>query len=92
MIMKTIRPEETTDRVEHFYAASRREFLREGTRYALLAGLTALLAVLATRRATGLPVQTCISQGICRGCNAVSDCKLPQALSFRQATLTRRAS
>jgi len=92
MIMKTIRPEETTDRVERFYAASRREFLRVGVRHALLAGLAAVSAVLAKRRAAGLPGQTCINQGICRGCNAVSDCELPQALSFKQATQNRRAS
>ena len=79
--MKTARPNET---------ANRREFLRGGARYALLAGLAAVSTVLVKRRGASLPDQTCINEGICRGCGAVSDCGLPQALSFKQATQTRR--
>ena len=81
--MKTERPNES---------ANRREFLRGGARYALLAGLVAVSAVLVKRRRLSLPGQTCISQGICRGCGAVGDCGLPQALSFKEATQTRRDS
>ena len=83
MIMKTERSKES---------ANRREFLRGGARYALPAGLAAVSAVLVKRRGATLPGQTCINQGICRGCGAVGDCGLPQALSFKQATQTGRDS
>ncbi|MDW8310851.1 MAG: hypothetical protein RMK20_15880 [Verrucomicrobiales bacterium] len=68
--------------------ATRREFLRDGVRYALLAGLAAASASLVSRRGGALPNQTCINRGICRGCNALPNCGLPQALSFKQATQT----
>jgi hypothetical protein len=67
-------------------AATRREFLRDGARYALLAGLAAASATLAARRGGPLPDQTCINRGLCRGCGALASCGLPQALSFKQAT------
>lgn len=65
--------------------ANRREFLRSGVRYALLAGIAAVSAALVVRRDRALPGQTCINQGICRGCGAFDDCGLPQALSAKQA-------
>ena len=64
--------------------ASRREFVRDGFRYALLTGLAVVSALLVRRRGTSLPNQTCINQGICGGCSAFVDCGLPQALSARQ--------
>ena len=67
-------------------AESRREFLRGGVRYALLAGIGAVAAVVAGKPSGHLPGQTCINEGVCRRCGIVSDCDLPQALSFRQAT------
>jgi hypothetical protein len=70
-------------------AAHRREFLRDGARYALLAGLAAVSGLLAKRRSGALPGQTCINHSICRGCNVVGRCGLPQALSFKQATQRR---
>ena len=73
--MKTERPNES---------ANRREFLRGGARYALLAGLAVVSAVLVKRRSATLPGQTCINQGICRGCGAFEDCGLPQALSAKE--------
>ena len=66
-------------------AASRREFLRGGLRHALLAGLAATLAILVRNLASRLPGQTCVNQGICRGCGAFDDCGLPPALSAKQA-------
>ncbi len=66
-------------------AASRREFLRGGVRYTLLAGLAAVSVALLRRRTNCLPNQTCINEGICRGCTIFEDCALPQALSARQA-------
>lgn len=70
-------------------AANRREFLRGGARYTLLAGLAAVSALLAKKRDPALPGQTCINQSICRGCTVVGNCGLPQALSFKQATQRR---
>jgi hypothetical protein len=64
--------------------ASRREFLRGGARYALLAGLGMLSATLAQRSGGKLSGQTCINEGICRGCGAFDNCSLPQALSVKQ--------
>jgi hypothetical protein len=65
-------------------AASRREFLRGGARYALLAGIGSVAVSVAARKGERLPGQTCIQQGICRGCAVVDACGLPSALSFRQ--------
>ncbi len=67
-------------------SASRREFLRGGLRYALLAGVGTAVATVVSKRRAALPGQTCASNGLCRGCAVVSDCGLPQALSFKQAT------
>jgi hypothetical protein len=65
--------------------ASRREFMRNGFRYALLTGLAAVSATLYQRSGGRLSGQTCINQGICRGCTAFADCGLPQALSAKQS-------
>ena len=64
--------------------ATRREFLRGGIRYALLAGASAVAVSVASRPGAKLTGQTCVNEGICRGCAVVGDCGLPQALSFRQ--------
>jgi hypothetical protein len=65
--------------------ASRREFLRGGARYTLLTALAAVSATLFRRSGGKLSGQTCVNQGICRGCGAFADCGLPQALSAKQA-------
>lgn len=65
--------------------ASRREFLRGGARYTFLTALGAVSATLFQRSGGRLSGQTCINQGICRGCGAFADCGLPQALSAKQA-------
>jgi len=67
-------------------AASRREFLRGGVRYALLAGVGTVAVSVAGRPGGRLTGQTCVNEGICRGCGVVGGCGLPQALSFKQAT------
>jgi hypothetical protein len=64
--------------------ANRREFLRGSLRHALLAGLAVVSGALVKRRGATLPGQTCINQGICRGCGAFENCDLPQALSAKQ--------
>ncbi|MBI3851892.1 MAG: hypothetical protein HY298_16675 [Verrucomicrobia bacterium] len=75
--MKTKRSDNVTNR---------REFLRGGFRYALLGGVATVSATLIQRSGGKLLGQTCINQGICRGCGAFEDCGLPQALSAKQAT------
>ena len=70
-------------------AANRREFLRGGVRYTMLAGVAVVSALLVKKRGAALPGQSCINNSICRGCTVVGDCGLPQALSFKQATQRR---
>jgi len=65
--------------------ASRRDFVRNGFRYALMAGLAAVSAVLLKRSGGKLTGQTCVNQGICFKCSAFTGCGLPQALSAKQA-------
>jgi hypothetical protein len=72
--------------------ASRREFVREGFRYALLTGLAAVSAVL-FKRSGKLSGQTCSNLGICGGCGDFTNCGLPQALSakeFQRQTRSRK--
>jgi hypothetical protein len=71
--------------------ANRREFLRGGARYALVAGVAAVSAVLVRKRVAGLPDQECLNEGICRACTALGDCGLPQALSFKDVTQRSRS-
>jgi len=65
-------------------SAGRRQFLRDGLRYAILGGLAAVSGKLVARRAARPAGQVCISAGICRGCAAFEDCGLPQALSAKE--------
>ena len=65
---------------------NRREFLRGGIRYFLLAGVTAA-AVRAVFKGGALPAgQSCVNAGYCRPCPNVDGCGLPQALSFRSVS------
>lgn len=66
-------------------SASRREFLRDGLRLAILGGLAAIGGKLAGRAAARPAGQVCISAGICRGCAVFEDCGLPSALSAKEA-------
>jgi hypothetical protein len=70
---------------DHSRGPNRREFMRDGFRYAVLTGLAAVSATLFKRSGGKLSGQTCINQGICRNCTAYTRCGLPQALSARQA-------
>lgn len=70
--------------------ASRREFLRDGFRYAVLTGMAVVSAILFKRSGGKLSGQTCINQGICGGCAAYTDCGLPQALSAKEFHLRNR--
>lgn len=62
---------------------SRREFLKSLARGLLLAGIGALGVKLASRapRPDG---ETCVGEGVCRGCSAFGGCGLPSALSARE--------
>jgi len=66
--------------------ASRRQFLRDGLRFAMLGGLAAVGGKLAGRQAGRPAGQVCVSAGICRGCAVFEDCGLPRALSVKQVT------
>ena len=66
-------------------SASRRQFLRDGLRFAILGGLAAVSGKLAGRESARPAGQVCISAGICRGCAAFEDCGLPRALSAKEA-------
>jgi hypothetical protein len=65
-------------------SAGRRQFLRDGLRYAVLGALAAVSGKLVARQAARPAGQVCISAGICRGCEAFDDCGLPQALSAKE--------
>lgn len=60
---------------------TRRDFLTHLARIAAAGGLAFAGGWLMTKR-TG---ETCVSDGICRDCGTLRTCKLPQALSLRQA-------
>jgi len=69
------------------HAGNRREFLRGGIRYALLAALGAVSAALFKRSGGKLSGQTCGNRGICSNCTTFAGCGLPQALSAKQFQL-----
>ena len=52
---------------------------RDFARYGAFAAVSAVAAHLVARRLR----ETCVNEGICRGCTQFSDCGLPQALSLR---------
>jgi hypothetical protein len=62
-------------------AINRKFNRRDFARYGALAAMSAVAARLIARRSR----ETCINEGICRGCTEFSDCGLPQALSARSA-------
>jgi hypothetical protein len=59
-----------------FSGPNRRTFLRN----AALGGLAAITGTLVVRGRR----QSCVSDGICRGCIAYADCGRPRALSMKQ--------
>lgn len=66
-----------------FRGRNRREFMRDGVRYSLLAGLAAVSAFLLKRSGGKLTGQSCINQGICSRCSTFTGCGLPAALSAK---------
>ncbi len=65
-------------------SAGRRQFLRDGFRYAVLGAVAAVTGKLAARQAGRPAGQLCVNAGICRGCEEFDDCGLPQALSAKE--------
>ncbi len=68
------------------FRAGRRQFFREGFRFAILGGLATIAARLITRPRLAASNQVCIKAGICSGCEAFEDCGLPRALSVKAAS------
>jgi hypothetical protein len=62
------------------YDEKRREFLRSIARMAVLGGSVGGVAGL-TRKSG----ETCVNEGVCRGCPVFDGCGLPQALSAKAA-------
>ncbi len=65
---------------------SRRDFLMKAGRWALAALLGGGIGGLIKAGRLNHDAETCTNQGICRHCNLADMCRLPQALSYRQAT------
>jgi len=62
---------------------SRRRFFISLLRLAAFGGIGALAARLLGGRPVR-PGETCVNEGLCRGCTAFSGCGLPSALSARE--------
>ncbi|MCX7030071.1 MAG: hypothetical protein NTU62_08125 [Spirochaetes bacterium] len=64
---------------------SRREFLRTAGRAIALGGLGVLVFRLLRRGGVRRPsgTETCVNDGLCRGCGAFAGCGLPAALSAK---------
>jgi hypothetical protein len=60
----------------------RRALLRGGLRWAALAGLATVAAVLWKKQRDADP--DCVNRGLCRNCSALRDCRLPLGLSHKK--------
>jgi hypothetical protein len=67
--------------------AKRRKLLDAILRYSLLGAIGLVAGRLLSRPASGPlhPDENCTGSGLCRGCRALADCRLPQAELFRKA-------
>jgi hypothetical protein len=72
---------------------SRREFLRTAGRLIALGGLGILVFRLLRGGRGSRPAgaETCVNEGLCRGCGAFAGCGLPAALSAKQRAPWARA-
>jgi hypothetical protein len=66
-------------------AVTRRKFFPAAARYGALAALAAITAMASGTNRSGPDVQKCINKNICRGCGAYHGCRLPTALSAKNA-------
>jgi hypothetical protein len=67
------------------FNASRREFLLNVLRGTVLLGVLGGIGALVAKRG-----ETCVGNGICRGCVEFAQCGLPQALSAKEAPAGKR--
>ena len=69
---------------------SRRNFIKRIGRYTMLTAFFIGGGILFRRKKIiPKPIETCINQGICRGCSVLEDCTLPLALSMKRATVKK---
>jgi len=66
-------------------AQDRREFLRTAGRYAALGTMAAGGALIASRGEIDRDGQVCINKSVCCNCGAYRGCRLPAALSAKEA-------
>ncbi len=64
---------------------NRRQLLARTLRYATLGLIGAGGAGAFSKRRRLAGENKCANRGICRGCETLEDCRLPQALSLKQA-------
>ena len=65
---------------------SRRQLLAAALRYATLGLLGTAGASVIARRRRLVREGKCINDGVCRGCNVLGTCGLPQALSVKEVS------
>jgi len=63
---------------------SRREWLRAGLRYPVLAGLAAVGVILGLRSRNAAGLENCLEARPCQACELLRDCALPQAREARR--------
>ncbi len=67
-------------------ALSRREWLRAGLRYPVLAGLAGIGVVLGLRFRNGAGAERCLIARPCEACELFRDCGLPRATETRRSS------
>ena len=63
---------------------NRRQLLARTLRYATFGLMGAGVAGAVSKRKRLVREKKCTNRGICRGCDTLDDCRLPQALSIKQ--------
>jgi hypothetical protein len=81
--MKELRMKEEQVRSDKGHVTSRREFLAEAGRWALVAGLAAGVFWL-TRKGAAPSAANCPGLGACGRCPVLAGCRLPQAVSAKR--------
>ena len=64
---------------------NRRQLLARTLRYATFGLMGAGVAGAVSKRKRLVRENKCTNRGICRGCQTLENCRLPQALSLKQA-------
>lgn len=65
---------------------TRRDFIKSMGFTFFFTTLIAGTAVLGIKGRDNFSLEKCVNDYICRGCGLVSECGLPQALSYKKAT------